>query len=84
MKQVAEISPAAGVSPMGAELRNDPDGVVRDEIQALFDELAAQASHAVRRPQSHAEFERNNALMDAAYLARQIVGDYWARHNTGR
>lgn len=75
---------ARGVSPLGQALREDAAGELRDEIVALFDALLAQASHAMRRPQSRSQFEANGALMEAAGLARRIVDDYWMWHHAGR
>jgi hypothetical protein len=73
-----------GVSPMGHELRSDADGSTRDEILALFDELAAQASHALRKPLTRDEFEQNSALLEAAALAGEVVDGYWRRHHRPR
>ncbi|HSD37146.1 MAG TPA: hypothetical protein VLC92_06535 [Rhodocyclaceae bacterium] len=78
---LTEVAALVALSPMAQELRADVEGVSRDGLVALFDELAARAGHACRKPQSAVEFEANSALMDAATLAREIVTVYWARHH---
>lgn len=72
---------ATFVSPMAGILKEDADGAFRDEIVALFEELSAQVSHAMRKPLSASEFEFNETLFAAISVAKQVVGDYWARHH---